>query len=460
MTGPTLAERLAEFVTGPAGRDLPRDVQARGGMYLLHLAAVALAGSRADSSQPVLRVVRAAGGRPEATVFGVGRIASAMDAALANGTAAHALELDDDHRTGTVHPGAVVVPAALAACEAAGAAGRTLLRAIVLGYEVMCRVGEAFMGRQFYRGFHPTGTCGVFGAAVAAGVAFGLDREQMVRALGIAGTQASGLAEWRADGSWIKRLHPGRAAHGGVLAARLAQAGFSGPATILEGPSGFLQAFAFEGAVDADAITRGLGKEFRAMGTAFKPYPCCRFSHGALDLALALRRDGITAGDVDSIRLRIYKTDILNYLRRPPTTVDAQFCLPYLVAAALVRGRLGLRELTEAAIRDPEILALADRISVEEDPAFTGQYPDRYPTELTVVLRGGRELVRFNDCPSGDPEAPEYAADPGRLHEEVRGHVRALLEETGFGDRAEPLIATAAALPELPSVRPLAELLS
>ncbi len=460
MSGPTLAEQLAAFVTGPAGRDLPRAVLERGATYLLHLVAVALAGSRADSSQPVLRVVRAAAGRPEATVVGAGRIASAMDAALANGASAHALELDDDHRTGTVHPGAVVVPAALAACEAAGASGPTLLRAVVLGYEVMCRVGEAFLGRQFYRGFHPTGTCGVFGAAVAASVAFGLDRERMVRALGIAGTQAGGLAEWRTDGSWIKRLHPGRAAQSGVLAARLAEAGFSGPATILEGPSGFLQAFAFEGATDADAITRGLGQAFRVMGTAVKPYPCCRFAHGAVDLALALRRSGIGPAGIDAVRLRIYKTDILNYLHRPPTTVDAQFCLPYLVAAALVRGRLGLAEVSEAAIRDPEILALAERVSVEEDPAFTAQYPERYPTELTVVLRDGRELVRRSDCPSGDPEAPEYAGDPGRLAEQVREHVRALLEETGYGDRAEALIATAAVLPELPSVRPLADLLS
>lgn len=459
MKGPTLAEHLAEFATGPRGQDLPAEVITRGAMHVLHLVAVALAGSRADSSQPMLRVIREGAGRPEATVYGLGRITSATEAALANGTLAHALELDDDHRTGTVHPGAVVVPAALAAAEAMGASGRTLLRAVMLGYEVMCRVGEAFMGQQFYRGFHPTGTCGVFGAAVAAGIAFGLDREQLVRALGIAGTQASGLAEWRADGSWIKRLHAGRAAQSGVLAARLAREGFTGPATILEGASGFLQAFAFEGAIDAEAVTRRLGDEFRAMATAFKPYPCCRFSHGALDLALGLHREGVTAPDVASVHLRIYKTNILNYVSRPPSTVDAQFCLPYLVAAAVVRGRVGLAELTEAAIRDPEILALSDRISVEEDPSFTAQYPERYPTELAVVLRDRREITRFNDCPSGDPEAADYADRPERLHEEVQAHVRTLLAETGYGDRAKALIATARALPDLPDVRGLADLL-
>ena len=456
----TLAGRLAEFIIAMDAKSLPPAAVERGTYHVLDLLAVGLAGGTAASSQPMLRLAKETAGKPEATVFGVGRIAAAGDAALANGTLAHALELDDDHRTGTVHPGAVVVPAALAACEAVGASGLTLVRAVVLGYEVMCRVGEAFGGRQFYAGFHPTGTCGVFGAAVAAGVAFGLDEDALVRAIGIAGTQASGLAEWRTDGSWIKRLHPGRAAQSGVLAARLARHGFTGPATILEGASGFLQAFSYQGYVETEAITRGLGSELRALATAFKPYPCCRFSHGAVDLALGLYRDGIRPSTVRSAHLRIYKTDILNYAHRPATPVDAQFCLPFLAAVALVRGRVGLADLTEASIHDVEVLALSDRITIEEDPGFTTQYPQRYPTELTVVTVDGTELTRFNDCPSGDPEAPEYATDPGRLHREVEAKVRTLLAETGYGDRAEPLIREARALAEASDVMALATLVS
>jgi 2-methylcitrate dehydratase PrpD len=456
----TIAEQLAEFVVATDDRLAPALLE-RAGVHVLDLLAVALAGSTAASSQPVIRLVReSSGGRPEATVYGVGRIATAADAALANGTMAHALELDDDHRTGTVHQGAVVVPAALAACEAASASGVTFLRAVLLGYEVMCRVGEAFGGRQFYAGFHPTGTCGVFGSVVAAAVAFGLDRDALVRAFGIAGTQASGLAEWRTDGSWIKRLHPGRAAQSGVMAARLARHGFTGPATILEGPSGFLRAFSFEGSFDRDVITRGLGTEFRTMITAFKPYPCCRFSHGAVDLALDLHRHGITASRIRSVHVRIYKTDILNYVHRPPTPVDAQFCLPFLVAMALVRGRVGLSDLGPDAIRDPAVLALSDRVTVDEDPGFTAQYPERYPTELTVITTEGEELTRFNDCPRGDPEAPEYVGDPRKLYREVEDKVRALLTETGFGDRAEPLIRATATLTHAPRVTALAELVS
>ena len=195
------------------------------------------------------------------------------------------------------------------------------------------------------------------------------------------------------------------------------------------------------------------------MATAFKPYPCCRFSHGALDLALALRREGLEASEVASVQLRIYKTDILGYGHHPRSIVDAQFCLPYLVATALVRGRVGLTELSDEAIRDPSILAVSERITVEEDPGFTAQYPDRYPTELVVTLRNGRRVGRFNDCPSGDPEAAEYTVDPGLLHRQVEEHVRALLGETGYGDRAEALIRTARGLTELSEVRVLADLL-
>src|SRR3984893_16515010 len=238
--------------------------------------AVTLAGTVAPSSAPVARTILAACGKPEATVMGVGKVTSAWDAALANGAFAHALELDDDHRIAVLHPGAVVVPAALAAAEAEGCSGLTFLRALYVGYEVMCRLGEVFRGSQFHHGVHPTALCGVLGASAAASVAMDLDRDAFVRALGIAGTQAAGLTEWRSDGSWIKRLHPGRSAQAGVLAGMLGAQGFPRASTIFEGASGFLTAFSHGKPIDAAALTRGLGETFPALGTAIKPYPCCR----------------------------------------------------------------------------------------------------------------------------------------------------------------------------------------
>src|SRR4051812_14053237 len=219
----TLTEQLVDFILATDYEALPPSLVKRMQAYVLDLIGVTLIGMDQTSSQIMLRTVLAEGGHPQATVMNVGRVAPASAAALIDGTAAHAIEMDDDHRLGTVHVGAVVIPAALAVAEATGCDGKTFIRAITMGYEVMCRIGEALLGRQFYAGFHPTSSCGVFGAAVAASVILGLDRKAFVNALGIAGTQSFGLGEWRAHGSWIKRFHPGRAAQSGVLAARLAK---------------------------------------------------------------------------------------------------------------------------------------------------------------------------------------------------------------------------------------------
>jgi len=454
----TLADSVAALAADASGAD--HDAARRMAIYAHDTLAVTLAGTVAPSSQAVARTLLAAAGKPEATVLSFGRVTSAWDAALANGAFAHALELDDDHRIAVLHPGAVVIPAALAAAEAANATGMTFLRALLHGYEVTCRLGEVFRGSQFYHGVHPTALCGVFGAAVAAGIAIGLDREALVRALGIAGTQASGLTEWRADGSWIKRLHPGRAAQSGVLAARLAAEGFTGPATILEGANGFINAFGYGEPLDVEAMTRGLGTDWRALGTAIKPYPCCRFEHGAIDLAIQahseLAQEGVRAASIGDVRIRIYRTDVLSYHREPKNPVDAQFNVPYGVAVALVRGRVSLGDFTEAAIRDASVLAVAQRIEVVEDPEFNARYPQDYWVEMVITLPDGRERRWFSECPSGDPEAARYRADPRLLGVEVERKSADLLAECGFGDRATALAEACRDIAAAPDVHRLA----
>lgn len=442
----TIAEALAEFATDSiSGSDdaLLHRMQT----YALDTLAVTLAGTVADSSKAVVETMLSGCGKAEATIMGCGRVTSAWDAALANGACAHALELDDDHRIAVLHPGAVVFPAALAAAEAEQASGRTFLRAALVGYEVMCRLGEVYRGKLFYHALHPTALCGVFGAAAAAASAMALDRNGFVRALGIAGTQASGLTEWRADGSWIKRLHPGRAAHSGILAARLARAGFTGPATIFEGPGGFFNAFTQGEEIDRGAMLRGLGDDYRALGTAVKPFPCCRFGHGAIDLALEARAHGIDPRKLESIAIRIYRTEVLTYHPRPASLVDAQFNLPYMVATALLKGAVRLSDFSHAAINDPEVLAIAARIDVVEDDEYGARYPDQYPVELVVRLQDGARHRFFSDCPSGDPQAARYQSTPEAFHGEAAGKVHALMEECGFGDRAARLAETVAALP-------------
>lgn len=456
----TLTEQLVDFILATHAEALPASLLTRMQEYVLDLIGVTLVGMEQTSSQIMLRTALAEGGHPQATVMGVGRVAPMSAAALINGTAAHAIEMDDDHRLGTVHVGAVVIPAALAVAEGTGCDGKTFLRAVTMGYEVMCRVGEALLGRQFYAGFHPTSSCGVFGAATAAAVILGLNRTQFVNALGIAGTQSFGLGEWRADGSWIKRFHPGRAAQSGVLAARLAKEGFTGPATILEGKNGYLQAFSHEKTWDESLIVRDLGRHYTALLTAFKPYPGCRFAHTALDLGYDFYHvDGIDPADIASAVVKVYKTDILNYVHRPSSAVIAQFCVPFLLAAMLARGKVTLTDLTPQGIQDEDILRLADRIDVIEDPEFTAAYPEKYYSEVRLKLKSGQEVVRISDIPRGDPDAAEYQTQPALFGQQIVEKFRALLAESPYAARTEALIQTVNDIANQPNLEQLTGLL-
>jgi 2-methylcitrate dehydratase PrpD len=453
----TLAGKLAAYFSGEAFRTPPDAILARMKVYVLDTLAVALAGSTARSSKIVCDTL-AETSHGAVSVFGTGRSMPPGDAALVNGAAAHALELDDDERISVLHPGAVVVPAAFAVAEAFKAPGRDFLRGVLAGYEVAVRVGDVFKGQLFNHGFHPTAVCGVFGAAAAGATVLGLDRRKFTHALAIAGTQGSGLTEWRADGSWIKRLHPGRAAQSGVLAAMLAAKDFTGPATIFEGQSGYFTAFSHGKPIDSDAITRRLGEHFRATGTAVKPYPCCRFAHGAIDLAREASKPA-KGRAIRKVVVRLYRTDVLIYHTRPHNAVDAQFNIPYLIAVALLRGAIGLRDFTDDAIRRSEILALAEKVQVIEDDEFSTAYPETYYTTLDVELSDGTHLESRSVCPSGDPEAPHYQKDPAAFPREAVEKTIALLQECGFGERSAPLIREVEAVDRAATVMAIAEIL-
>lgn len=452
-----MAETLAAYFTGSAFATHPSIDCMK--IYALDTLAVGLAGSTARSCAVMRQAVLPFAGRG-ACVFGAGATASPGEAALLNGAASHALELDDDHRVAVLHPGAVVVPAAFALAEAFGASGSDFLRSLLAGYELACRVGEVFRGELFYHGFHPTSVCGVFGAAAAAATLLRLDRPGFARALAIAGTQAAGLTEWRSDGSWIKRLHPGRSAQAGVLAGMLAARGFTGPSTIFEGASGFFTAFGHGKPIDAAALTRGLGETFLALGTAVKPYPCCRFAHGAVDLARDARAALGDPSAIEEVTVRLYRTDVLTYHNRPLNAVDAQFNVPFLVAVALMKGRVGLDDLTETAVHREEVLRLAAKVTVIEDERFTAAYPETYLTSLAITSSDGRPRHEaVSDCPSGDPEAARYQDDPDLFRSETETKARSLLAECGFADRAEPLIKAVAGLERSANLNALAALL-
>lgn len=454
----TITEQLVEFMLG--SHDLPAEVVARMQALVLDLIGVTLIGMDEESSQIICRVGLADGGNPDATVLGKGRVAPVGNAALINGTAAHAIEMDDDHRLATTHIGAVVIPAALAAAEKSRVSGATFLRACVMGYEASARIGASMLGKQFIAGFHPTSSCGVFASAAAVSVILDLDHAAFVNAFGIAGTQAFGLGEWQTDGSWIKRFHPGRSAQSGVIAATLAEAGFTGPTTILEGDYGFLRAFSYENTYDTSIITRDLGSDYPMMLTAFKPYPGCRFAHTALDLAYDFHHiDRLDISKIKKIRVGVYRTDILNYEQRPTSAVKAQFCVPYLVALMLRNGQVTLDDLTAEAIQNEDVLTLSDRIEVYEDDAFSAAYPEKYQCAIDITLNDDETLHRTSDIPRGDPEAVEYSSNPDLFAEQIETKFRSLLGSSRYADRIEAIITAVANLPDAPNVDELTALL-
>jgi 2-methylcitrate dehydratase PrpD len=404
------ARTLARFCSEITWSTIPEPARERTAELLLDLLGVTVRGSAAESSAPVRELVRLQGEGP-ATVFGGLMRTSAAWAALANGTFAHAIEMDDVTTESSLHPGAAVIPAAIGVGQDQGSSSTDVLEAIVAGYEVTIRVGNALGAASAYRrGFHPTGVAGVFGAAVAAGKLMHLDADGLTRAIGIAGTMASGSLAYLDDGAWTKRLNPGWAAHGGIVAAGLARFGFTGPATALEGAHGLLRGYT--DAPDPERLTEGLGtSELEIMHVSIKPYGCCRYSHGLIDAVLALRQEhGITADDVAKMRLGVLSggwpliAEDLERKRDPKNTVDAQFSAPFAAAVALLKGRAGLDEFEH--FRDAQIHGLMARTECYRDPSLDAEYPKRWPAAVEITLRDGRVLKKRVEHALGEPENP------------------------------------------------------
>ena len=416
---------LAELLAGVRYHDLPADVIDHARRAVTDWLGSALAGSIEKPARLAQRVAAGFGASSEATVFSAGR-ASAPAAAFANGVASHILELDDIHRGSTVHAAAPIVPAAFAVAEREHADGRAFLAAVVIGYEAAFRIGEAVNPSHYYF-FHPTGTVATFGAAAAAGSLIGLNADQMVDALGSAGTQAAALWEFNADGAMSKHLHPGKAAMNGVLAADLARVGFTGASRILEGERGFLRAFSRgpEGSAplyDASKIIDGLGTRWKIGENGYKLYSCCAHTHTAVDCALDVRgRRRWSSNDVlrevSGVTIETYGPgyEIVKEMN-PRTPYQAKFSLAYCVAAALLEGTLGLDQFDEErfgpdGVREAATADLLRRIKVTVADDLTAQYPSAWPVRLTISLNDGASERAASEHPTGNPENPVSTAE-------------------------------------------------
>jgi 2-methylcitrate dehydratase PrpD len=413
----TVAGTIAGWVEGLRYDDIPEETTHAAKLHLLDTLGAGLAAHARGVATEGRSLIESAG---PATVLGLPSGAPPADAALANGMLCHGLDFDDTHAGSICHVGVVVSPAALAVAEATGASGRELLLALVAGGEIITRIGAAAVPGYMVRGFHPTSVCGVFGATVAAARLYALPAPAIVSALGLAGSMSSGLFAYLSDGAATKPMHAGWAAHGGVVAARLAAAGAEGPSAVFEDRFGFFAAYYG----DAEAIELGdLGMRWETPSIAFKPYPACHFVHSCLDAAAGLlARRPLSPEAIARITVAVPDPGVPLVLepvaakRDPRTEYDAKFSLQYSVAALVVHGRVGVETYTPEAIRDPAVLALAARVEHVHRPFPT--YPRSFPGWVRIETRAGEVLEAELAHQRGGPENP-MAAD------EVRAKFRA-----------------------------------
>jgi 2-methylcitrate dehydratase PrpD len=349
------------------------------------------------------------------TAIGQARTLNAASAAFVNGTAAHGEDFDDTFEGGPVHAGAVIVPAVLAACERHNADGVSALRGIAFGVEVLCRLSLVVPKATHKAGFHPTAVFGAMGAAAGVAAALGLDRRQTVDALGIAGSMASGIIEYLAEGAWTKRMHAGWAAQSGLRAALLARAGFNGPRTVFEGAHGLFHGFAHTTSGNYDALIGDFGARWVTETLAFKPYPCGTMTHPYIDCARRLAGRGTKPEDIADIVCDVGEGTVhrlwepLAAKQTPANGYGAKFSQPYCIAAALVRGNVGLGDFTNEAVRDPRVIALARKVRYHIDPA--NPYPNEFTGHIRVMLADGSVIEERQSHFRGGAKEPLTRAD-------------------------------------------------
>jgi 2-methylcitrate dehydratase PrpD len=416
------AERLAEFATRLTFEDVPSEVVEAAKLHLLDTLGCGLAASALGIGTEGRRAMAELGGEPQATVLGLDTPLPAAAAAFANGMLCHGLDFDDTHSESVSHVSAVVCPAALAVGEAHDADGRETLTAIVAGNEIVTRVGMAASGAFHKRGFHPTAVCGIFGGTAAAARLGGHGRETTASALGIAGSFAGGLFAYLEDGTATKPMHPAWAAHGAVLAARLASLGAEGPPSVLEGRFGLYHAFlgAEQGEIDIASQLDDLGSRWETPRIAYKPYPACHFIHGSLGATATLAPD-LDPDEIVDVVVTIPEAGVALVLEpvaskvAPRTDYEAKFSLQYSTAAMLVHGQVGVRSYLDEALADRRVLELARKVRYETKEYDS--YPGAFPGGVTVRMKDGR--TRDADFPHqrGAPDNP-------MTHEEVRAKFR------------------------------------
>ncbi|CCW20020.1 MmgE/PrpD family protein [Sphingobium indicum BiD32] len=399
---------LSRFCATLSTDALPIDVVPRVRALVLDLMGCTI---RANADAPAAATLKAGaialgmqGGG--AQVFGDHRKWSPVGATFLNAALGHALDFDDTHAPSTLHPGAPVIPAAFAAAAMAGASGADLIAGIVAGYETTCRIGLALpAGDHYARGFHPTATCGVFGAAAAAGRILRLDADQIESALGIALSQSAGSLQFLADGAWTKPFQVGWASQSGLSAALMAREGYRGPRAALEGRHGFLQGYA--PSPQPERVCQDLGLVFETMATGIKPYPSCRYGHAGIDATLALRtQSGFDTSKIDRVTYGLSRAGLLlvgaplEAKQNPTNLVGAQFSAPFVLSMALISGEMTWDSYKR--LDDPAVRALMAKVDCVHDPDIEAEFPVNMAGKITIEADGERH-TKTVIIPLGEP---------------------------------------------------------
>ncbi len=399
---------LARHVANIKFGDIPADVIKIAKLDILDTLGCALAATTlAPGYAKLVELVKEGGGKEESSIIGFGGRVPSWMAAFANGTLAYALDYDEAHMTAHIHSGCVAVPTSFAVAERVGKVnGKTLLTAVVVSIDLGCRMATAALPRM--RGFHPTAIYGYFRAAAAASHILGLDESRVQHALGIAYSQAAGNNQAHAEAALAMKMQAGLAAKGGVLSALLAQKGITGATNSLQGEFGLYKVYN-AGQHDSEALTSELGKRFEVSNLVFKPYPCGRGTHASIDATLAIVNEhNLRPEDIESITVLknavAAKAEGGESKRRPHNSVDAQLNVPYTVATAVVKRRVGLADFTLEAIKDPAVLAMAQKVSVQGSPVFSEV--NFHPAITEIRTKQGQAYSKRIDEAYGNPYNP------------------------------------------------------
>jgi len=437
----SISERYADFIVRTQFEDLGAEVLQQVKMLILDLVGVSLAGyATMEFPKIVVGYFADLGGKPEATIVQTKKKFPAVNAAFANASCAHAIDMDDGHRFAASHPGTVVIPAAMAAAELAGASTKELITGIVVGYEVMIRIGRAIVPSSLNRGFHITGITGPFGAAAASAKIMNLNQEETAGALGMAGLQSAGLIQvnHEVEGSMVKPLNPARAASNGLLSCILAKRGARGPLQILEGEDGYLKAVSDK--VKQELLTKGLGEEYEILKVYVKLYAACRHAHAPIDAVFeALKGQSIEPEQISRVSVETYSAAVrLAGIRDATTPSAARFSIPYSVAIAIVKKDAGPNQYCKEVLGDPRVHGLAQKVEMTVGEKWEKAYPRMRGATVTVHTRSGNRLGVEVELAKGEPENP---ASWDELYSKFSFNATQLLPEKDAKELGERIMA-------------------